>query len=114
MTNNQDLLRECRGYINSIARQYGPECRHLYYKEAAELLTRLDAALAEPEKEEAVAWPPSSLTNFDDDLYNAIPEPPMQAGTVCPMCGDAKPHAHTAREVIIFRNGEKRGRSIGR
>ena len=31
------------------------------------------------------------------------------AGYVCGMCGRSAPHEHTPEEVVIFRNGMKRG-----
>jgi hypothetical protein len=58
-----------------------------------------------------VTWPGTSSTNFEDDLHNAVPEPSPLPGQTCPLCGNNKPHEHTAQEVIIFRNGVKRGRA---
>lgn len=61
----------------------------------------------------AVVWPGESRTNFEDDLFNKVGEfHPVVDGVVqCPLCGVDKPHSHTAQEVIIYRNGVRRGRA---
>lgn len=82
--------------------------------EALEILAALRAPQAAPS---APAAPSAQLNMLVDregmkTLIKDTPDMDFEVGASaqCPMCGDNWPHEHSAKEVVIFKNGMKRER----
>ena len=50
----------------------------------------------------------------DSDEITALVLADISACSVCPLCGTSHPHRHTPEEILIYRNGVKRGLFLGR
>lgn len=44
-----------------------------------------------------------------EEIASAIAQVDIARGATCPLCGKAFPHRHTPEEIVIYRNGVKRG-----